>query len=92
MKGIVLVPIKFYRSWISPALPGACRFFPTCSTYAERAIETHGSWKGVLLTAGRLLRCHPFHPGGYDPVPGKNAPECRGLGVTESDPEPLEQI
>ena len=70
MKAIVLAPIRFYRSWISPALPGACRFAPTCSSYAEQAVKTHGAWKGALLTAWRLLRCHPFHPGGYDPVPG----------------------
>lgn len=70
MKILVLAPIRLYRSWISPALPGACRFEPTCSSYAEQAVEAHGAWKGTLLAAWRLLRCHPFHPGGYDPVPG----------------------
>jgi len=69
MKATMLVAVKFYRSWISPALPGSCRFAPTCSTYALQALEDHGAWKGALLTARRLLKCHPFNPGGYDPVP-----------------------
>jgi putative membrane protein insertion efficiency factor len=69
MKTIMLEMVKFYRSWISPFLPGSCRFVPTCSAYAQDAIERHGTWKGTALTVLRLLKCHPFHPGGYDPVP-----------------------
>lgn len=58
-----------YKKGISPWLPPACRFEPTCSVYAYQAIERHGIWRGVGLAAGRLLRCHPFRPGGFDPVP-----------------------
>ncbi len=69
MKSIMLVAVKFYRNWISPALPGSCRFAPTCSAYALQALERHGALRGASLTTRRLLRCHPFHSGGYDPVP-----------------------
>jgi len=78
MKTIMLAAVRFYRRWISPALPPSCRFAPTCSQYAHQALEKHGPWKGVLLTARRLIRCHPFHPGGYDPVPEQETePEFR---------------
>lgn len=63
-----------YRRWISPALPARCRFYPSCSAYALEAITTHGALRGTRLAVWRLLRCHPFHPGGYDPVP---APDRR---------------
>jgi putative membrane protein insertion efficiency factor len=66
---MLLFPIIAYRRWISPALPARCRFYPSCSTYAVEAITTHGAVRGAWLTLRRLLRCHPFHPGGYDPVP-----------------------
>jgi len=69
MKTIMVAAIGFYRKWISPLTPGSCRFAPTCSEYGQQALERHGAWKGAFLTAGRLMRCHPFHPGGYDPVP-----------------------
>lgn len=58
-----------YRRWISPALPARCRFYPSCSAYALEALTHHGAWRGTGLATRRLLRCHPFHPGGYDPVP-----------------------
>ncbi|GAA4677970.1 membrane protein insertion efficiency factor YidD [Phytohabitans rumicis] len=58
-----------YRRWISPALPARCRFYPSCSAYALEAIAKHGALRGAGLAVWRLLRCHPFHPGGYDPVP-----------------------
>jgi putative membrane protein insertion efficiency factor len=58
-----------YRRWISAALPARCRFYPSCSAYALEAIATHGALRGTGLATWRLLRCHPFHPGGYDPVP-----------------------
>ena len=69
MKTIALLLLKFYKRTISPALPPSCRFYPTCSQYAYEAIERYGFLKGSWLGVRRLLRCHPFHPGGYDPVP-----------------------
>jgi putative membrane protein insertion efficiency factor len=61
--------IRLYRRVISPAIPPSCRFTPTCSSYAYEAIEKYGAVRGGYLAAKRLLKCHPFHPGGYDPVP-----------------------
>lgn len=69
MKELVLLLIRFYQRFISPGLPPACRFYPTCSEYGYEAIARYGIIKGGVLTLRRLLRCHPFHPGGYDPVP-----------------------
>jgi uncharacterized protein len=66
---MLAAPIVAYRRWISPALPARCRFYPSCSAYAIEAIARHGAFRGTLLAIRRLLRCHPFHPGGYDPVP-----------------------
>ena len=66
---VLTVPIVAYRRWISPALPPRCRFHPSCSAYAEEAIARHGALTGLRLAIWRVLRCHPFHPGGYDPVP-----------------------
>ena len=63
--------IRLYQIFISPFLGGNCRFTPTCSQYAIEAIEIHGAFKGCWLAVCRLGRCHPFHPGGYDPVPPK---------------------
>ncbi|MGI8656341.1 MAG: membrane protein insertion efficiency factor YidD [Pyrinomonadaceae bacterium] len=60
--------LKLYKAFVSPLLPPSCRFVPTCSDYAREAIERHGAMRGLWLGARRLLRCHPFHPGGYDPV------------------------
>ena len=61
--------LAFYKRFVSPLLPPACRFTPTCSVYAKDSIARHGAWKGARLALKRLLRCHPFHPGGFDPVP-----------------------
>jgi uncharacterized protein len=61
--------IRIYRYFISPLMPRACRFYPSCSAYTHEAIELHGVTRGIYLGARRILRCHPFHPGGYDPVP-----------------------
>ena len=69
LKKILLLLIKFYRTCISPLFPPSCRYIPTCSQYALEAIEKYGALKGTWLTAKRLSRCHPFHKGGYDPVP-----------------------
>lgn len=64
-----LAVIRFYQRWISPYIPPSCRFFPSCSEYAAQAVTRYGVFRGGWLAARRLLRCHPFHPGGYDPVP-----------------------
>ncbi len=64
-----LAAVVGYQRTLSPVLTGACRFAPTCSEYARQAIETHGLMRGMQLAAFRLLRCHPFHRGGYDPPP-----------------------
>lgn len=62
-----LILIKIYRRFISPLMPHCCRFYPTCSDYAEQAIKKYGV-RGILLTIKRILKCHPFHPGGFDPL------------------------
>lgn len=69
MKTLLLAAIRFYRRAISPLFPPRCRYIPTCSAYAEEAIGKYGALKGGYLALRRFLRCHPFHPGGYDPVP-----------------------
>ncbi len=68
-KRIMLGMIRFYRRFISPMFPPCCRFTPTCSAYAMEAIQKYGALRGGYLAVRRILRCHPFHPGGYDPVP-----------------------
>lgn len=65
---LALKTLRIYKRWISPLLPSACRFYPTCSEYMMEAVEKHGAWRGIVLGIGRLLRCHPFCPGGFDPV------------------------
>lgn len=69
MKQIVLLLIRGYRKLISPLIGHHCRFYPTCSAYTYEAVEKYGLIKGMFLGIKRLLRCHPFHPGGVDPVP-----------------------
>jgi uncharacterized protein len=69
IRAALLLLVNLYRRLVSPLLPPACRFHPTCSAYALGALEKHGALKGTWLTARRLARCHPFHPGGIDPVP-----------------------
>jgi hypothetical protein len=68
MKFIAISLLRIYKYAISPLLPPSCRFTPTCSEYAAEAIEKNGFFKGMFLGVKRLLRCHPFHAGGYDPV------------------------
>jgi uncharacterized protein len=68
-KKVLLILIGGYRRYLSPLLPPSCRFQPTCSQYASEAIERFGAGTGTWLAIKRILRCHPFHPGGYDPVP-----------------------
>ena len=69
MKGVLLSMIRFYRLFISPQKSPCCRFIPTCSEYALEAIQKYGAIKGSWLAVKRILKCHPFHKGGYDPVP-----------------------
>ena len=71
MKKLVLLLIRFYQKMISPLTPPSCRFYPTCSHYGVEAVETHGVIKGLCLTIVRVSKCHPFHKGGFDPVPAK---------------------
>lgn len=71
IKKILVLLIKAYKTLISPYTPKTCRFYPTCSSYSLEAIEKHGALKGGYLSVKRILKCHPFHPGGYDPVPDK---------------------
>jgi len=68
VKTVLIALLQFYKVVVSPLLPPACRFTPSCSEYAAEAIERHGVVRGSTLAARRILRCHPFHPGGYDPV------------------------
>ncbi|MGE5577131.1 MAG: membrane protein insertion efficiency factor YidD [Syntrophothermus sp.] len=69
MRFLVLGLIRVYQKVISPLKPRSCRFYPTCSEYAAGAVQKHGVVRGGYLAIRRLLRCHPFHPGGFDPVP-----------------------
>lgn len=73
MKSLALALIRFYQAAVSPYLPAACRYEPSCSHYGYEAIERFGLLRGGLLTVRRLLRCNPLHQGGYDPVPEKAA-------------------
>jgi len=65
----LLFLVKLYQWTVRPILGQCCRFFPSCSDYAVEALKKHGAWKGSLLTVKRLVKCHPRHPGGCDPVP-----------------------
>jgi putative membrane protein insertion efficiency factor len=69
VKRVLIAILRFYKRHISPLLPNACIYTPTCSEYAMEAIEKHGVFKGTGLAIWRVLRCNPFHEGGYDPVP-----------------------
>lgn len=73
MRSILTAPIRFYRYAVSPLFGPSCRFYPTCSSYALHAIEAHGPVRGSWLAVTRIARCHPWHAGGFDPVPGTEA-------------------
>ncbi len=74
MRTLLLVLVGAYRRWVSPLLGERCRFAPSCSAYAQQALTEHGAARGSWLTLRRLARCHPFHPGGHDPVPPVRPP------------------
>jgi putative membrane protein insertion efficiency factor len=73
MRSLALTILSGYKLVVSPWLPTACRFYPTCSEYAHGAIEQYGVVRGSLMALARLGRCHPFHPGGFDPVPERRS-------------------
>ncbi|HKI99179.1 MAG TPA: membrane protein insertion efficiency factor YidD [bacterium] len=66
---LLMALVRVYQLFVSPLLPPACRFHPSCSRYAMQALREHGALRGSWLAGARVLKCHPFHPGGYDPVP-----------------------
>jgi putative membrane protein insertion efficiency factor len=73
MKSVLLLLLRAYKLGISPFLGQNCRFYPSCSDYAAEAVRMHGAARGSLLAARRLCKCHPWHPGGLDPVPAKSS-------------------
>jgi hypothetical protein len=77
LQPVFAVAIRGYQRFLSPFLGSHCRFHPTCSAYALEAIQTHGTARGLALGLRRLARCHPWHPGGFDPVPPRSGPERR---------------
>ena len=83
----LVLPIRAYQLLVSPLLGPRCRFYPSCSTYAVEALRVHGPLRGTWLTARRLLRCHPWNPGGLDPVPPTSRPE-RPSADRGTDPGP----
>ncbi|MCM8765613.1 MAG: membrane protein insertion efficiency factor YidD [Candidatus Omnitrophica bacterium] len=68
LKNLLLLGLEVYKDFFAGLFPQSCRFFPSCSEYMQEAIKKKGIWKGIGRGISRILRCHPFHPGGYDPV------------------------
>lgn len=85
----LMLLVRGYRRTLSPLIGNQCRFMPSCSAYSLEALQTHGARRGGWLTVRRIARCHPFHPGGYDPVPPKGV--RRGNGTAEQDISGREQ-
>lgn len=81
---VLILPIRGYQRFISPLFPPVCRFYPSCSSYAVEALRVHGAFRGLWLTVCRIGKCHPFHPGGLDPVP----PRKGGSTAETSDTRP----
>lgn len=69
MRSVLIFLVRGYQVVLSPLLPASCRYYPSCSSYAIEALQRHGAMHGTWLAIRRVARCHPFHPGGYDPVP-----------------------
>ena len=87
MTRILLFVVRAYQFALSPLLGNQCRFAPTCSQYAVEAIERFGPWRGAMLALGRVLRCHPWHAGGWDPVPALRpcaTDQCSACGTFAS--------
>ena len=78
MARLLVLLVRFYQRFIGPGLPRACRYYPSCSAYAVEALSRHGAARGAWLATRRILRCHPFHPGGVDPVPDARVRSYRG--------------
>lgn len=83
---LLLLPLRFYKAVISPFLPPMCRFHPSCSVYAMGAVAVHGPFKGTWLAFRRVTRCHPFNPGGLDPVPPRNGTAATDI-LQREEPE-----
>lgn len=90
IRTVLLVGIRLYQGWIRPWLPPVCRFWPSCSEYTYQAIQWYGPYRGLWMGLKRIARCHPWHPGGYDPVPppppGRSP--SRGSDPAEAVPTP----
>ena len=86
MSRLLLALIGAYRRWISPLLGPRCRFAPSCSAYAQEALVRHGAARGSWLAVRRIARCHPFHPGGHDPVP-QNSPRSATMDSSPTSPD-----
>lgn len=85
---VALAPLRFYRRFLSPLKPvPSCRFHPTCSSYAVEAVQVHGALRGLWMALMRLLRCHPFHPGGFDPVPPRTTAAPRTAARHDAAPQ-----
>ena len=80
MRVVLSAAVRTYQLLVSPLLPPACRFLPTCSEYAAEAIERHGARRGIILASRRLARCHPWGGSGYDPVPETGGLDCQHAG------------
>jgi len=80
IRTLLVALLRVYKGLVSPFLPPACRFYPSCSDYAAQALAKHGVLRGGVLSAKRIARCHPWHPGGFDPVPA----ELKGNSCTSS--------
>jgi putative membrane protein insertion efficiency factor len=85
----ILLALRTYQTVLSPVFSGACRFYPTCSAYASEAVTRHGVQQGLWLAFKRLLRCRPFHPGGYDPVPDGSPGPLPGMRIGLKSHTPL---
>jgi len=86
MKSVLLFLLRLYKRYVSPLLPDACRYLPTCSVYAMEAVDAHGAVRGTWLATCRLARCHPFCEGGLDPVPPQLRASARGGHPIEPSP------